>query len=108
MKRALVLLESGREIDDAERALVALEMRFENVGVLGIYRRSDRMFVVGRFNGEFSAVGIEQRPEHGLGVEARQATPHDRAVPAHQCRNLTVADNTEVFESHGTLRWGWA
>ena len=50
-------------------------------------------------------VRAEQGGEAGTGVEAREAEPVDRALPADQRRGLQVADERVVLDALGHYRF---
>jgi hypothetical protein len=96
---AVVLDETRREVANPERTARCIERRLEDVGVLDVLQRAD--LASGGSNEELAAVlRVEERREDRLGIEAGKATPHDGAASIDERRELAVADQSEVFESH--------
>jgi hypothetical protein len=99
-ERALVLQEARGEIEHAEGAVRPAEGGLEHVGVLAVALLAAR--AVGPADAEAAAaLLVQQAREERLGVEARQAAPHDLAARVDQRRELAVADQAELLEAHG-------
>ena len=101
---SLVLLESGREVDQAEGVGAVVEDRLQHVGVgeVALDARGARR----RADAEAAALGlVEQRAEHRFRVEAGEAAPGHRAVPVHERRVLAIAHEPEIVEAHRSPPW---
>ena len=99
MKRPLMLQEARGEIHDARRPVLAVEPCFENVGILKV-RRARLGAVIRRPDPEVAPLGVQQGAEDGLGVESGQAAPNNRGALVYERRELTIADDAEILESH--------
>jgi hypothetical protein len=99
MKDPSVLEESRGKVENPEGALVAAEGRLEDVRILEISLFAGRP--VDSADSEATTVRmVEQRRKNRLRVEARQAAPDDIAGPFDERRELTVTDESQVFQPH--------
>jgi len=97
-KGAVVLLEARREVVDAKGPVLVVEEGLEDVGVGEVPVRAG--LPGGRSDLEAAAGAlVEQRGEHRLGVEARQAAP-DHAPVEGDGRILAVSDEPEILQPH--------
>ncbi|GAA3497042.1 hypothetical protein GCM10019016_041430 [Streptomyces prasinosporus] len=87
--------------------LSGVPLGFQDQGVAPVVPpgRRGRLRVVGRAPGtqppEAVFLGSQQPGEDGVRVEARQAQPVDRAVPADQRCGLHVSDECVIFDAPG-------
>jgi hypothetical protein len=106
------LAEARREIDDLHRAAPVVEKPRHEDGRVG------QVVLLGaREPGEldaheaeigFAAALAQQRAEHGIAVEAREARPHDLARAVDQRADARVADDAEVQVAHAGCLNAWA
>ena len=87
------------EIDQRDRAVLGLEVRFEDQRVGAIAPRDLGVPVARRDDEAAVLARAEQRREAGIRVEARPAQPVDRAIAADQRGALAVADQRVVFDA---------
>ena len=89
------------EVDQADRAVLGVELRLEDERVVpvGPARRRDRG--CGGERPPTVLLVAEERREAGAGVEAREAEPVDAAVTRDERRRLEVADEAVVLDPLG-------
>ena len=90
----------GHEVDDANAAVLGVEVELVHERVLSVAALDALDLAVGREQPAAVALVPEQRGEAGARVEAREAEPVDRAVPPDECRGLQVADQAVVLDPH--------
>ena len=89
---------AGHEVDHPDRAVLGLELGLQDQGVAAV-AAPDAPDPTGRGDPPVAIAPVaEQRREAGPGVEAGQAQPVDRAVPAHQGRGLGVGNDRIVLD----------
>jgi hypothetical protein len=88
--------EARREVEHAKGTRVCSKERRQDVGVLEIALAAG--LATSGLDDETAAIPlVEERREDRLGVEARQAAPHDAARALHERRALTVTDQPHVL-----------
>jgi hypothetical protein len=100
------LIETGREIEDSKRPLGSSEDGFDYVRVVEIPHLARASVHVSDRKSATCAL-IEKRPKDRPGVKSWQTTPNDRSVPVHQCGELAVAEDGQIFKQHGAKSTGW-
>ena len=98
LEHAPVHREPRSEIGDPKAARLVGEGGLENVGVLEVPLNA--RFPARRAHREGAPSGVEQFAKQRLGVEAWKAAPDDLAVTIDEGRVLTVADETQILETH--------
>ena len=95
------ILAAGRhEVDHADDARLAMEVELVHQRAFAIAPLDVGHLAVRRQQPAAVPLIAEQRREARIGVEAGQAEPVDRAVPAHERGGLQVADQAVILELH--------
>ncbi len=108
VKGALEAQEARREICDANGvAAGVLEHRLDDRRVAHILARGRSLPVQDDVAEALFLVTGKQTREHGIGIEARKAPPHDAAGSVDQCSDTAVADwrDVEIGSCAAGLRW---